>query len=120
MSRIDSPTAPQFFSRELQVIVEEARKVGMIVAAYRHGRAGIINALEAGVQTIEYGTYINEGIIQMMKEKDAILVATCALAVTGLGHSGNMSFESYRKLIGIAGMHWKRYKTAVSALSTSS
>ena len=60
MSRIDSPTAPQFSPPELRAMVEEATRASLIVAAHCHGKAGIIAALEAGVRTIEHGSYLDD------------------------------------------------------------
>ena len=37
---------------------------------------GIKSALEAGYKTIEHGTFLDEELIQMMLEKEAMLVAT--------------------------------------------
>ena len=116
MSRIDSPMAPQFSQPEMQVMVEEADKAGMIVAAHCHGKAGIVNALEAGVKTIEHGSYLDEETISMMKEKDAILVATRAVFASGVNHPNNMSPESYKKMLEVAGVHKKAYAAAVRAL----
>jgi imidazolonepropionase-like amidohydrolase len=115
MSRLDSPLAPQFSIPELKVIVEEATKAGLIVAAHCHAKAGIMNSLEAGVKTIEHGSYLDEEAISKMKEKDAILVATRAVFESGLAHPGNMPPESYKKMVQVAGIHKIAYETAVSS-----
>ena len=113
MSRVDSPMAPQLSMPELEVIVEEANKADMIVAAHCHGKAGIMNALKAGVKTIEHGSYLDDEAINLMKEKDAILVATRAVMASGVDHPKNMSPESYKKMLETAGIHKKAYAAAV-------
>ncbi|MBA4120832.1 MAG: amidohydrolase [Isosphaera sp.] len=66
----------QFFDDELASIVQTAHQLGRKVAAHAHGAAGIKAALRAGVDSIEHGTYIDEGAIALFKEKGAYYVPT--------------------------------------------
>lgn len=70
------PGAAQFEVAELKAIVEEAKKLGLKVAAHAHGKEGIMNAIEAGVNTIEHGTFIDEEAIELLIEKHIFLVPT--------------------------------------------
>jgi imidazolonepropionase-like amidohydrolase len=74
----EQPGAVQFGLDELTVAVEEARKVGKGVAAHAHAMQGIRNAVEAGVRTIEHGTYLNrdERLMATMAERGIFLVPT--------------------------------------------
>ena len=117
MSRIDSPTAPQFSPPELRAMVEEAKRASMIVAAHCHGKAGIINSLNAGIRTIEHGSYLDEEAIDLMLEKKAMLIATRSIVANGIDHPQNMPPESYKKLLEIAGTHKRSYATAVMSMS---
>ena len=76
MSELDDPILPQFSKGELEAIVDEATRMGRLVGAHCHGSRGIIAALEAGVKTIEHGTYLNEEAADLMVEMDATLVPT--------------------------------------------
>ncbi|REK09820.1 MAG: amidohydrolase family protein, partial [Actinobacteria bacterium] len=76
MSELDDPILPQFSKEELEAIVDEATRMGRLVGAHCHGSRGIIAALEAGVKTIEHGTYLNEEAADLMVEMDATLVPT--------------------------------------------
>ncbi|MFV2016022.1 MAG: amidohydrolase family protein, partial [Candidatus Heimdallarchaeota archaeon] len=76
MSFLDDPMHQQFSLEEQKTIVEEATRADRAVAAHCHGADGIRSALEAGVKTIEHGSYLNEDLAQLMIEKDAILVPT--------------------------------------------
>ena len=49
------------------------------MAAHAHGAQGILWASEAGVDSIEHGSYIDEAGIQMMKSKGTYLVPTLYL-----------------------------------------
>ncbi len=70
------PGTVQFSVDEIKAIVEEAQKVGIKVAAHAHANQGIINAIEAGVNTIEHGSFIDDNAIEMMIEKGIYLVPT--------------------------------------------
>ncbi len=70
------PGAVQFGLDELEVIVEEAGKLGLHVAAHAHGTQGIINAALAGVKTIEHGSFIDDRGVELMLEKNIYLVPT--------------------------------------------
>nr|WP_239029146.1 amidohydrolase family protein [Pseudonocardia acidicola] len=49
---------PQFDARQLEVVVDAAREVGLPVAAHAHGTDSIIACVEAGVDTIEHCTWL--------------------------------------------------------------
>jgi imidazolonepropionase-like amidohydrolase len=75
LSRGDSPGAPQFTVDELRAAVEEAHAAGRKVAAHAHGAQGIKNAVNAGVDSIEHGSLIDDEGIALMKAKGTWLVA---------------------------------------------
>ena len=76
MSDLDSPIHQQFSEEEIRAIVEEAARADRIVAAHCHGKAGIMAALNAGVKTIEHGSYLDEECADLMLAKGAMLVPT--------------------------------------------
>ena len=76
MSQIDSPKNQQYSIEEQRAIVEEAARAKIAVAAHCYGEEGIKSALEAGVKTIEHGTFLTEELADLMIEKNAILVPT--------------------------------------------
>lgn len=76
MSELDDPHLPQFSKEELEAIVDEATRMERLVGAHCHGKRGIMAALEAGVKTIEHGTYLDEEAADAMVESGAILVPT--------------------------------------------
>jgi imidazolonepropionase-like amidohydrolase len=76
MSEIDDPIHQQFTVAELRVIVEVAGLADRVVAAHCHGKAGIMAAVEAGVRTIEHGTYLDDEACDAMRETGTILVPT--------------------------------------------
>jgi imidazolonepropionase-like amidohydrolase len=58
--------------------VAEAAKFGRRVAAHAHGADGIRKAVEAGVHTIEHGTFLHQdpGAVRLMAERGVFLVPT--------------------------------------------
>ncbi len=76
MSQIDDPHLPQFSKEELEAIVDEATRMEVLVAAHTHGKRGMMAAIEAGVKTLEHGTYMDDEVADAMAENDVILVPT--------------------------------------------
>ncbi len=75
----DDPKAAEFTLEEMKVIVAEAHRLGRKVAAHAHGGEGLKQAVLAGVDSIEHGTYIDDEGIRLMKEKGTYLVPTIYL-----------------------------------------
>ncbi len=70
------PGAQEFTYDELRAAVEEAGKAGLRVAAHAHGSAGAIDAVRAGVASIEHGSLLDEEALQLMKKHGTFLVPT--------------------------------------------
>jgi imidazolonepropionase-like amidohydrolase len=81
LSEVDHPMHQQFTSAELRAIVEVAGMAERVVAAHCHGKAGMMAALEAGVRTIEHGTYLDEEVADAMRETGAILVPARTIVI---------------------------------------
>jgi imidazolonepropionase-like amidohydrolase len=62
----------------LHALVDEARALGVKVAAHAQGPSAIRNAVEAGVASIEHGGLIDAEIAALMRERDVVLVPTLA------------------------------------------
>jgi imidazolonepropionase-like amidohydrolase len=79
LSKGDDPQASQYTLEEMKAIVADAHRLGRKVAAHAHGAQGILWASEAGVDSVEHGSYIDDAAIQMMKSKGTYLVPTLYL-----------------------------------------
>jgi imidazolonepropionase-like amidohydrolase len=75
----DNPQASQYTLEEMKAIVADAHRLGRKVAAHAHGAEGIRWAAEAGVDSIEHGSYIDDAAIAAMKEHGTYLVPTLYL-----------------------------------------
>ena len=66
----------QFMSDELDAIMQTAHDYSFIVAVHAHGAEGMKRAVEAGVDTVEHGTYMTDEIMELMKKKGTYYVPT--------------------------------------------
>jgi imidazolonepropionase-like amidohydrolase len=69
-------TGQQMEMDELREVVLAAERMGRKVASHAHHEDGIVAALEAGVASIEHGTYTGPRAIKLFKETGAYLVPT--------------------------------------------
>jgi imidazolonepropionase-like amidohydrolase len=107
LSELDHPVHQQFTATELAAIVEVAGLAERPVMAHCHGKPGMMAAIEAGVHTIEHGTYLDEEVCAAMVERDVMLVPT-RLIVTELmevGLAAGMSPAVFTKLAATAEHH---------------
>lgn len=79
LSKGDDPQASQYTLEEMQAIVADAHRLGRKVAAHAHGAQAIIFATQAGVDSIEHGSYINDEGTKLMKQHGTYLVPTSYL-----------------------------------------
>jgi len=79
LSKGDDPQASQFTLEEMKAIVADAHRLGRKVAAHAHGAQGILWASQAGVDSIEHGSYIDDAGIAEMKKNGTYLVPTLYL-----------------------------------------
>lgn len=67
---------PQFSDEELEALIATAKDYELKVAAHAHGAEGMKRALNAGVSSIEHGTYMDDDVINLLKKFDAFYVPT--------------------------------------------
>ena len=73
MSKNTDVNAKQFTFQEMEAIVEEAHNHGMKVAAHAHGLEGIKTAINAGVDSVEHSSFIDEETIMLAIKNDVFL-----------------------------------------------
>jgi len=78
-SETEDSRSIQFTLDEIKAAVEIARDNHKHVAAHCHALAGIQNAVEAGVDSIEHCTFADDDVLKLMAERGTALVPTiCA------------------------------------------
>ena len=65
-----------FTPEEMKAIADTAHSLGLKVMAHAHGARGIQQAAEAGIDSIEHGTYLDEAAAKAMKANGTVLVPT--------------------------------------------
>ena len=90
---------PQYTVEELKALVDEAHSRGLKVASHAHGAEGIINALIAGVDTIEHSSFINDEGIRLARDKGAYLSMDIYVTeyILGEGEAAGILEESLAK-----------------------
>jgi imidazolonepropionase-like amidohydrolase len=73
-SKGDLPGAEQYSPAEMDALIAEAHRLGRKAAAHAHGTQAIIDATNAGVDSIEHGSLIDDAGIAAMKQHGTYLV----------------------------------------------
>lgn len=74
-----APTQRLFTDEELAAIVDEAHAWGVPVICHAHGGAGAFAAVQAGVDTIEHGGWLDERCLDEMARRGTWYVPTFAI-----------------------------------------
>ena len=114
LSKGDDPQASQYTLEEMQAIVADAHRLGRKVAAHAHGAQGILWASEAGVDSIEHGSYINDAAIAEMKKRGTYLVPTLYLE-DWMVEKGNLPAFYHQKMVDVSAVAKKNIKHAMDA-----
>jgi imidazolonepropionase-like amidohydrolase len=118
LSPRDDPRHAHFRPVELDVLVEEATAAGMFVMAHAQARDGIINAVRAGIRSIEHGIFLDDEGIDLMLERGTWLVPTlgAAQAVVTAGESGtSLSPGVLEKARSVVEVHRAAVRRAIEA-----
>jgi imidazolonepropionase-like amidohydrolase len=76
LSPLDSFTSEQMSPEEMRVIVEQAHMAHVKVAIHAENTQAILDALHAGVDSIEHGSDLNQEAVDYMKAHHVFLVPT--------------------------------------------
>lgn len=79
--------APELTPDELAAFTDAAAPTDTPTAAHAHGERGIKNAVEAGITSIEHGTFMDREAAEMMAERGTYWVPT-ASALRGIADNG--------------------------------
>ena len=72
---------------EMSAIMETAHGLGRTVAAHSHAAEGTRAAVEAGVDTIDHGSFLDEETIALMKDRGTWLVPTMMAPVAAVAQA---------------------------------
>jgi imidazolonepropionase-like amidohydrolase len=114
LSKGDDPQASQYTREELAAIVADAHRLGRKVAAHAHGAQGVLWASEAGVDSIEHASYIDEPGIAAMKKYGTYLVPTAYL-IDWMMQYGRLPDIYQQKMKDISSVEKVNVKRAIAA-----
>ncbi|MGD0359948.1 MAG: amidohydrolase family protein [Bryobacteraceae bacterium] len=114
LSKGDDPQASQYSLDELKALVADAHRLGRKVAAHAHGAEGILFATQAGVDSIEHGTYIDADDIAAMKQHGTFLVPTLYL-IDWMRENGHLPAMFQKKMLDVSSVVQQNQKKAIAA-----
>lgn len=117
LSAGDQPHWPNYTVGEMRAIVEEARDCDMRVAAHAHATEGIRRALDAGVDTIEHGSFLDDACIEQMLRQGTFLVPTLAISDTVIrnGAASGARRDGMAKMQAVRAIKVANIKKAIDA-----
>lgn len=87
LSNVAGGLGRQMTPEEMRAIIDTAHGFGRRVAAHSHAADGTKAALEAGVDSIEHGSFLDDDVIRLFKAKGAYLVPTMLAPVAALAQA---------------------------------
>lgn len=114
LSKGDDPQASQYTQEELKAIVADAHRLGRKVAAHAHGAQGILWATQAGVDSIEHGSYMNDEDIAAMKAHGTYFVPTAYL-IDWVRQNGKLPPFYQQKMKDVSAVEKAGAKRAIAA-----
>ena len=76
LSLADEVDTPQLTLEEMTAVVDEAHRLRKRVAVHCHGDRAAKEAIQAGVESIEHGSFLQEDTLSTMQSKGTYLVPT--------------------------------------------
>lgn len=87
LSNVAGGLGQQMTSEEMKSVIDTAHSFGRKVAAHSHAAAGTMAAVNAGVDTIDHGTFLDEPTIKAMIARGTWLVPTMLAPETALAQA---------------------------------
>ena len=114
----DSLTGALTYSpEELKILVDEAHRSGLKVAAHVYSDSAARLAIDAGVNSIEHGLYINQKTFDLMAQKNVYYVPTLLVYELWLDGKvfGDITPETRAKLLTTVARHTETFKRALKS-----
>ncbi len=109
------PGTLAFTREEIHALVDEAHRRGVHVATHAHGAEGIRVAAEAGVDTVEHGTFLDDDAIKAMLANDVTLVPTLTAPHRILHNGDRATAETLAQSNEVYDRHRESFRRAVEA-----
>ena len=115
LSPLDSPTSEQVSLEELRAIVQQAHMAHVKVAAHAENIRSIRSSLEAGVDSIEHGSELDQAAADFMKSHNIVMVPTVFVVDESVANGQKMHFPEYviTKVTALAKTHFPSFQLAL-------
>ena len=112
-SEADPLKVPQLTTDELHAIMSEAHAWGRKVAAHAHGDEAARLAVEAGIDSIEHGSFLTVDTLKLMKAKGTYLVPTRMAVWWSESHASTYPPAIAVKVRSLSAAHTEMFKNAL-------
>lgn len=113
LSLADEVDTPQFSPAEMAALVDESHRLRKKVAVHCHGDEAAKEAIAAGVDSIEHGSFLKPETLQLMKSKGTYLVPTLMASEYIMGKIGNYPPVLQAKAKAATAARTEMFRTAV-------
>jgi len=107
----------QYSLEEMKMVVTEAHRRDVIVAAHAHGTEGVYAAIEAGVDSVEHASFIDDAGIKLAKKNGTYLSMDIYVTefILGEGAKAGILEESLAKERKTGALQRENFRKAVKA-----
>lgn len=113
LSLADAVDTPQLTLPEMTALVDEAHRLRKKVAAHAHGDLAAKEAVQAGVDSIEHGSFLKDDTLALMKSKGTYLVPTLLALDWIMGKINTFPPEIARKATAASEVRSQMFRRAV-------
>lgn len=115
LSPLDSPTSEQLTLDELRVAVQQAHMAHVKVGSHAENLRSIRNSIEAGVDSIEHGSELDQGALDAMKARGIVLVPTVFVVEESVASGQKLHMPDYviTKVNALAKTHFPSFQLAL-------
>jgi imidazolonepropionase-like amidohydrolase len=113
LSLADEVDTPQLTPAEMAALVDESHRLRKKVAVHCHGDQAAREAIEAGVDSIEHGSFMKAEAVSMMKKKGIFLTPTLMASEWIMGKLDNYPPELQAKAKAATAARSEMFRNAV-------
>jgi imidazolonepropionase-like amidohydrolase len=112
--QFESIASSQMARDEMEAVVAAAHNAGKRVCAHSGGAPAMLQAIQAGVDCLEHGYFLNDEVARLMVERGTFLVPTICVsrAEDYMRRIGASDWE-IRKSLEAGERHWQSLQTAI-------
>jgi len=109
------PEVSQYTPEETAAAVAEAHNAGLRITTHAHGAGGMRVAAEAGIDSIEHATLLDEKTVRLIKERDVAIVPTLLVVQSLLEHVDELDAVIVQRTRAISERHREGVRMAHKA-----